>query len=111
MYYTSVPNYNQSGGHNHKLQINDLPSHEHSMIGGSNMGLVFEKDDFVINMDSGVMINIKSNETINCNDIFLDNICDCVVSRFTNHDINLFKVGNSNELKEMILNFLKKETE
>lgn len=106
MYYTGH-NHGHNQGHNHTLQqIGDLPSHEHCGISYPN----FEKDDFVINISKGNMMNIGvTGKTINDN-IFLNNMCDCIVSRFAGHDINLFKAGNSNELKEMILNFLKKET-
>ncbi len=112
MYYTTSVSYNQhGGGHNHTLQVNDLPSHSHDMIGDSSMNLAFEKNDFIINIDKGNMVDIGfSHNKIIDDDTFLDNICDCVVGRFIDHNINLFKAGNSNELKEMILNFLKKET-
>jgi len=110
-----VKNYttNVNQGHNHILQISDMPSHNHNIGGEANTGLAFEKDDFVININKGTMINAEltyTHDKINCDDMFLNNICDCIVSRFAGHDINLFKAGNSNNLKEMILNFLKKET-
>lgn len=113
MYYVSSVNHNQVGGHNHTLQIKDLPGHTHSHgVGNSSATLAFEKDDFVININKGFMVNTGSMyDKIIDDDIFLDNMCDCIVSRFAGHDINIFKAGNSNELKEMILNFLKKEIE
>jgi len=119
MYYTSVPmpNYNQAGGqhnhsggqHNHTLQIGEIPEHTHDISDSFSAGLVFEKDDFVINIDKGIMatIDLAYGRMVD-DDIFLNNMCDCIVSRFAGHDINLFKAGNSNELKEMILNFLKR---
>jgi hypothetical protein len=110
-----MPNYSQNGGHNHTLQVSEIPSHDHSMSGGSNVGLTFEKDDFVIDINKGVMVSMHGqpahNNKIIDDDIFLNNMCDCIVSRFVGHNINLFKVGNSIELKKMVLNFLKKEIE
>ena len=122
MYHVSSVNHNQAGGHNHTLQIeghdhtpqvSSMAGHAHSHgVGNSSAALVFEKDNFVINIGKGIMVNVDLTSTkIMNDDMFLDNMCDCIVSRFAGHDINIFKAGNSNELKEMILNFLKKEIE
>lgn len=105
MYHTTVNNIQS---HDHTLPVNEMPSHSHCH--SHSAALSFEVDDFVININQGTMLNITHNQLIN-NDIFLNNMCDCIVSRFAGHNINLFKAGNSNELKERILNFLKKEIE
>ena len=105
---TSISNsHGVSGtsGYDRTLVISDIPSHSHS--GPSQTETVFDDDDVVINTKTGKMFDMKS--FLNIEYDFMDKMCDCIISKYAAHDIEMFKAGQSEMLKEKILEFLKED--
>ena len=92
------------GGHVHKLQLSDMPSHSHS--GACRcVETVFEDNDFVISLRSGKMYDMRGHYDVE--EGFLNKMCQCIISKYAGHEIEMFKAGQSELLKEKILEFLK----
>ena len=92
----------------HLASINSgpaAPNHTHS--GVMNAEPVFEDNDFVISLRSGKMYDMRSH--LNVEEGFLDRMCRCIISRKTGHSIELFQAGQSEMLKEKILEFLRED--
>ena len=90
------------------VDVNMLGSHTHSVPNGCrSVETVYEDNDVVIDTKTGRMYDAKSFLTVE--EGFLDKMCQCIISKYAGHDIEMFQAGQSEMLKEKILEFLKED--
>ncbi len=92
--FSSQPN------HNHSLYADEMPDHCHCR----SHSTVYNAHEYTIDIRSGHMYQMNSYLD---EPKFLDRMCECIISKYSGHDIELFKAGRSMLLKEKIMEFLR----
>jgi len=70
----------------------------------SKKTMTYEENDYVISLKTGKMYDMRGH--LNIEEGFLDKMCQCIISKYSNHDIEMFKAGDSKMLEAKILEFL-----